>query len=257
MERQKLISLKRMTGLLVSCLLVISLPGRLHAEEQNVTFHTQDNVAISAVIRFPANVAGKMPAVIFIHQGGSGKDEWTSLDIFQETAGSGMIAMAYDVRGHGGSGSDGITGAPGIFDDPNRAPLDLKAALDYLSETGRVDESRIAVVGASIGANLASMAAGKTGFRVKTAVAISGKTSAVYNLAGGEKSDIAFTSIFHIASGQEQDGLRAKWAREMYDLTADPKKLEIIPGSSGHGVSIFKDDPALQKRILTWLIKTL
>ena len=38
---------------------------------------------------------------------------------------------------------------------------------------------------------------------------------------------------------------------------SEPRQLEIVAGSSGHGVSVFADDPTLQQRVLDWLLRTL
>ena len=57
------------------------------------------------------------------------------------------------------------------------------AAMQWLAESNTVDMDRVAVVGASIGAKLAVVAAGTDRFDVRTVVAISAKTSAVHKLA--------------------------------------------------------------------------
>jgi dipeptidyl aminopeptidase/acylaminoacyl peptidase len=166
-----------------------------------------------------------------------------------------MFALAYDVRGHGASSGEADFST--LFDDPLQAPRDMAAAMDWLEKSGRVDMSRIAIVGASIGANLACVAAGSRDFNVKTAVVMSGKVSAVYNLAGGEEKLTDLKSVFLIASELEQGGQRAVWASELYAMTGEPHQLEIVAGSSGHGVAIFDDDPALQQQVLDWLLRTL
>jgi len=63
--------------------------------------------------------------------------------------------------------------------------------------------------------------------------------------------------VFLIASELEQGGQRAVWAAELYEMTGEPRQLEIVAGSSGHGVSVFDDDPALQQQVLDWLLRTL
>ena len=225
------------------------------ASEKAVSFKTDDGIVIAAALSVPSDHSKKAPAVIFIHQGGSDKSEWTRHPLFEAVVKEGMIALAYDVRGHGASG--GKANFSTLFDDPKQAPLDLKAAITYLAATDNTDQGRIAIIGASIGSNLAVMAMGKSKFNVKTAVAISGKTSAVYNLAGAEEGDLAFGSIYYIASAEEQNGLRAAWAEELFERTASPRKIEIIENSNGHGVSILDDDPTLSDRILLWLRDTL
>jgi len=179
--------------------------GDAAADQRRVEFTTDDNVTIVATIAEPSDVSGKSAAVIFIHQGGSSREEWTSLEIFGQVAEHGMVALAYDVRGHGASSGEADFST--LFDDPLQAPRDMAAAMDWLEKSGRVDMSRIAIVGASIGANLACVAAGSRDFDVKTAVVMSGKVSAVYNLAGGEEKLTDLKSVFLIAS--ELDCFRA------------------------------------------------
>ena len=236
-------------------LAAVLICGNTAAEQRQIEFTTSDNVTIAATIAEPQDVSGEIAAVIFIHQGGSSREEWTSLEIFGQIVEHGMLALAYDIRGHGES--SGVADFSTLFDDPLQAPRDLAAAIDWLEQSGRVDMSRIAIVGASIGANLACVAAGSREFSVRTAVAMSGKVSAVYNLAGGEEKLTELKSVFLIASELEQDGRRAAWASDLYAMTAEPHQLEIVAGSSGHGVSVFEDDPMLQQRVLDWLLKTL
>lgn len=243
----------------VFSVVVLLFPSRGATEQDSmVSFTTQDGIKIMADYRIPAtttNGSTKHPAVIFIHQGGSSKEEWTSRQLYNQVVAHKMAALAYDVRGHGESG--GKADFSTLFNDPAQAPLDLKAAIGFLIDTGLVDQDRIAIVGASIGSNLASMAIGSDAFNIKTAVAISGKTSATYNLAGLSPNEMSFKSIYHIASENEQGGQRAIWANELFSITNAPRLLEIIEGSSRHGVAIFADDPSLETRILKWLLETL
>ncbi len=239
----------------ITAVALLSLMLNTQATATEVSFQTSDEIHISATVAWPRIAGGPAPAVIFIHQGGSSKEEWVALPIFARVASLGVVALAYDVRGHGKSGGEADFST--LFDDPNQAPLDLQAAIAWLASNRNVDMARVAVVGASIGANLACAAAGSSAFNIKTAVAMSGKTSAVYNLAGGKEQVDAMSSVFLISSEKEQDGARAEWARELYAVTAEPRRLEIVPESFGHGVSIFDDDPTLQDRIVEWLQSTL
>jgi len=243
------------TGISRSLFLILSIlaglaVGHASAAEQSVSLTTADGVTISAVVDTPDATSDSAPAVIFIHQGGSSKTEWRLTNLYKDVIDHGMIALAYDVRGHGASGGEG---GASLFNDPNRAPLDLKAAIEHLSSRADVDPRRIAIVGSSIGANLACVAVGSPHFDIRAAVAISGKTSAVFNLAGGESELTALSSVYLIASEAEQDGQRARWASQLYELAEEPKQLEIVKGSSHHGTAIFHDDPSLQSRIMSWL----
>jgi dienelactone hydrolase len=83
-----------------------------------------------------------------------------------------------------------------LFNDATLASNDLAAAIKYLKGKKQVDATRIAVVGASIGGNLSALAIANMG--VITAVCISGKTSAVFNLSG--KKELALQSVYYISS---------------------------------------------------------
>ncbi len=109
------------------------------------------------------------------------------------------------------------------------------------------------MVGAWVGGNLACVASQKAW--IKTGVNISGKTSAVSNLA--DEPNLTLTSMFHISSSDDQGGLRATWANELHGLTAVPRQVEIVPGSSAHGVSVIAADLTLLDRIISWLGMTL
>ncbi len=194
-----------------------------------------------------------LPTVILIHQGGSDRSEWNSFS--RKLLERNYVTLAYDVRGHGKS--DSVKRIYRLFNDPGQAPLDLQAVLRKLRSLDFVDKKRIAIVGASIGANLACVASGIQDYGIKTAVAISGKTSAVYNLAGVKnREDLAMKSIFFVSS-LESNGARADWAKELYEQTDEPRQLKIIDKSEAHGVVIFKDAPEVESSIISWLSKTL
>lgn len=112
---------------------------------------------------------------------------------------------------------------------------------------------RFAIVDASIGANLACVGISK--MDIKTAVVISGKTSAIENLNGVK--ELHLKSIFYIAADGDQNGKRIKWAKELYERTEPPRKIETVVNSSAHGVRILKDKPQVKNEIIKWLNDTL
>lgn len=210
---------------------------------------TSDGKKISATLSIPAGLKEKAPAVILIHQGGSDRSEWKWL--VPRLTGKQYIVLAYDIRGHGKS--DTVSNRRSLYNDPLQAPKDMLAAVEYLKKLEEVDSRRIAIIGSSIGGNLA-MAASTHGL-VKTVVAISCKTSAVKNLSGKRK--VSFQSAMIISSTGDQGGKRARWAQELNRMTKSPKNLVIVKKSTSHGVAIFKDDPTLTRKVLQWLKQTL
>ena len=236
-------------ALLVSTLIIASVA--LADDKQEISLQTDDGVTIKATLNRP-DATGLRPAVVLIHQGGSDRTEWAAFvpKLLQE----GYVTLAYDVRGHGQS--DKVKSIGALFNDPTQAPLDLQAVLHYLAALDFVDAKRIAVVGSSIGANLACVASGRPEYRIKTAVAISGKTSAVFNLADMGEEGVNMASVFFISS-LENSGQRATWALELYKRTAEPRQIEIVEKSQAHGVGIFRDEPDLPRQIIEWLHETL
>ena len=215
----------------------------------NMTFVTSDNVTLAGTYQRPAARSGtKFPVVVLIHQGGSNRTEWNPYLSAFTTAG--YATFSFDIRGHGQSGG---SFSSSDYNNPDTLPKDVVAALAYVHVQPNAESARVGIVGASVGGNLACVARQK--HWVKTAVNLSGKTSAVHNLADVTTLDLE--SMFHISSSGDQNGNRAIWANELYNLTKVPRQIEIISGSSAHGVSIIAYDLTLLDRIITWLNTTL
>ena len=215
----------------------------------DVTFVTSDSITISGQLRRPAARPGtKLPTVILIHQGFRTRAEWNPF--LSAFSAAGYTTLAYDIRGHGASGGS-FTSAD--FDNPNTSPKDLVAAIAFVASLPGADADRIGIVGSSVGGNLACVASQKRW--VKTAVNISGKTSAVRNLAA--ESELDLDSMFHISSSGDGGGQRATWANELYGFTSAPRKVEVVAGSSAHGVGVINAAPNLLSRIIAWLAETL
>lgn len=222
-------------------------PAELIVSE--VSFVTSDGITIRGTLRRVATrPAAKVPMLILIHQGFRLRSEWNPF--VPAFSAAGYSSLAYNIRGHGDSGGS-FTSAD--FDNPNTSPRDLEAALAFVRGLPNTDGDRIGIVGSSVGGNLACVASQKRW--AKTAVNISGKTSAVRNLAA--ESSLALESMFHIASSGDGGGQRAAWANELYGFTSGSRQVEVVPASSAHGVAVITASTGLLDRIVTWLDETL
>ena len=104
--------------------------------------------------------SGSRPVVMMLHAIGRGKGDWRPLA--SELSRRGLGYLAIDLRGHGGSCLD-VTGSTtswknfrhtGMDNEFNQMTRDMEAGMDFLKAHG-VDESRVIVAGAGLGANLA------------------------------------------------------------------------------------------------------
>lgn len=222
----------------------------VNANAAEITVKTEDGFMLPATLKVPEKINGA--GIVLIHQGGSNRGEWEFMHDGLLVAG--YVILSYDIRGMGGApkvSSDGKA-IENIYNAPNQATLDLEAAILRIKNVSGIDDARIGILGASIGGNLAAVGSAQMG--IKTAVAISGKTEAVQNLAGDK--DIRMKSVYFISS-MESGGARAKWAEEMFNMTEPPREIAISPNEAGHGVTILKDMPFLQDQIISWFKSNL
>jgi dienelactone hydrolase len=250
---------KKIMKSIIGCILgLLILPfissAQIETISKDVSFITKDSITISATFEIPKVENKKHPALILIHQGGSTREEWKALQLWNDLLAEGYAILAYDVRIHGTSETD-EGDIYNLFDNPYRAPLDLLAAIDFLEKEQNIDSNRIGIIGASIGANLACVASASEKYNIKSAVSMSSKTKAVQSLSGSNEK-LTLKNVFHIASKQEQNGMRATWANELFSKTTGYKEVVIANGNK-HGSFILREKKILQTRIIEWFKKTL
>jgi hypothetical protein len=108
------------------------------------------------------------------------------------------------------------------------------------------------VVGTSVGANLAVVSSLQQAAR--TFVSISSRLPPIEALA--EQPATGMASVFYLA-GELDAGGQAADALTMFDETAPPRRLEVVAGSSDHGIDLLEQHPAVRDAILAWLASTL
>lgn len=209
------------------------------APPQPVSFKTSDGWTLSAVWR-PARDGHA--TVVLVHGVGASKEEWAPLA--EKLSAEGVGTFALDLRGHGASakGPKGVSGWESFDADGSwpRAVEDLRAAAWWLSTQG-VPRARIAFGGASIGANLASIAA-------------------------LERKKTPFLLL--LSPADDYRGVRTAARKGLKTLVAasltDPRALDcaksletavgakVVTAPRGHGAQMFADAPTLDK-LTSWL----
>lgn len=209
------------------------------AVEQKVSFPTKDGWTIAALYR-PAKKHGDV--LVLAHGVGSAKVEWAGFT--QRLAAKGVGTLAIDLRGHADSKKGPKdAGDYTTFDATGEWPLavgDLDAAVEWLKAKG-VPENKIALGGASIGANLASAEAAT---RPKTPFLLLLSAGPNYR---GVPLHRPMTKTLGVASPPDEYA-----DRTLKPLAAVPG-VETFEAPAGHGVQMFADPKTLD-RIVDWVV---
>ena len=200
---------------------------------KDVTFKTEDTVKIAAT-----HYVGKGDGIILLHMLSRDRRDW---DIFAVKLNSlGYNVLAIDLRGHGESELDFLK-----FNstDYNNMVKDVAAAKKYLNKT------RIFVIGASIGANVALNYAVKDK-DVKGIVLLS--PGADYRGVETLKAIMKYDRPIMIVSS-EDDFQSIGASRQLYSFAGKQRELKEY-GDAGHGTNMFvKLD--LADSIINWMDK--
>ena len=208
---------------------------------RTVSFKTADGWTIAGTWR-PAQLG--RATVVLAHGVAASRQEW---EVFAtRLAAKGVGTLTIDLRGHGGSaagprGEVGFASFDGMGAWP-RAVEDLRAAAWWLTTQG-VPRARVAFGGASIGANLASVAAIGSGPQPFLLL-----LSPADDYRGVRLT--ADKSVKTLAAASLTDG-RALLAVRSLETAAGAK---VVTVARGHGVQIFDDAAALDD-IVAWTVE--
>ncbi|MDP8223452.1 MAG: alpha/beta fold hydrolase [Candidatus Lernaella stagnicola] len=194
-------------------------------------------------------------ALILVHMLGRTHADW---EAFAEAARArGICTVAIDLRGHGASNQD-KSGKKLVWknfsgEDFRNAVKDVDAAYQYLAQIPHIDRDAIAVVGASIGANLALNFAAEHPDTIQAAVLLSpGKN---YKGVATEAAAKSYPGkmLFYAAKG---DSYSYQSTKQLVALAGDRAVFRDFPGNA-HGTRAFDTDKKFIAEILDWLDKNL
>lgn len=217
---------------------------------QRITFTTEDGVLIVGNwVTAPTTIGG----AILLHMYPATKESWSS---FQSVLSQrGIASLAIDLRGHGEStktGDGGTIQHKTFTEEETKSTLnDVRGAFAWIRSRG-IEPERIAVIGASIGANLAlSFLADEP--RSPAAVLL----SPGLNYHGLQSMDVVDYVAEHqhvwIAASREDDEESVKAGSEIADfLNLDTKAFKKLKGA-GHGTNMLEGDGVLMGEVADWL----
>jgi pimeloyl-ACP methyl ester carboxylesterase len=218
---------------------------------QKLTWSTEDGVEMVGLY-YPVHRPGAYTWVL-LHGLGSNKEEWDAFA--RQAASEGYGVFIYDARGHnesshlknGGTVSYKDWQAAGPGSPWSLMPSDLASAVQMLEEKFKLSDKRIAVGGASLGANVALVYASDHA-SVPALILLS---------PGIEYAGIQAPAAFYAYRGRPvfiaaspDDAYAYSSARRLADLAPGPA-CRMVEGKSGHGVKML--DAEFTKTLLDWM----
>lgn len=206
--------------------------------ERRLTIPAADDLALAATLYSPSGAPGPWPGVLLVHMLGSERGAWAPLA--SPLVNAGYAVLAIDLRGHGDTGGEV---------DWEKARDDVQRAWRYLGDLPEVDGERTAVIGASIGANLA-LVTGAGEPAIRTVILLSpgldyrGVTTSEAMQAFGERPALIVAS--------QGDTYAAQSSQTLETLAQGETRLELFDGAA-HGTQMLEVEPDLADLILNWL----
>lgn len=201
----------------------------------DLNLKTEDNIKIKATFYRGSK---DMPSIILLHMLDRNRKDWQDFAKSLQNIGYNIIAI--DLRGHGESSLNWQSFSENDF---NNMVLDVKAAKEFLQKQGN---NRIAIIGASIGANIALNYAVQDDL-IKTAILLSPGLN--YRGVKTEEAIKQFKNPALIVAA-ENDSYSADSSQTLKSLSQNGS-LKIYKGSE-HGTRLFgKTD--IGKVIIKWL----
>jgi dienelactone hydrolase len=227
-------------------LAVLAPPGTVSAGTQRVTIRTEDGLSLAATWYEPS--ARPSPAVILVHMLNKSRRDWDP--VAARLAEEGIGALAIDLRGHGESG-----GAMEGGDTPDYSALvrDVNAARRYLASRSDVQQSRVGIAGASIGANLAALqAAGDT--TVASLALLS--PSLDYRGLRIEAAVRKYGSRPALLVSSDDDPYATRSVHDLQKAGAGTREAVVL-SQAGHGTVMLGRHQDLARMLVDWFRRTL
>jgi alpha-beta hydrolase superfamily lysophospholipase len=237
---------RRVRGALATALsaLLVLPPGGLSAASQRVTFRAEDGVQLTATWYEPSSRPG--PAVILVHMLHRSRRDWDPLAA--RLASEGIGALAIDLRGHGESQAWGGGDPP----DYGAFVLDVRAARHFLASRGDVQQGRVGIAGASLGANAAVLEAAAD--PSVASLALLSPSLDYRGLRIEAASRKLARPVLLVASDDDPYAVRS--AHELQKAGGGTREL-LVPSRAGHGTTMLGRDGDLSRALVDWFRRTL
>ncbi len=229
---------RRSVGVL---LVALCCPGVLYAASRPVTLTSADGVPLAGELYESSNRPA--PGIVLVHMLGRSKDEWESVAERLQDAGASVLAI--DLRGHGHSSGSAALLSPMVED--------VRAAVAWLAARPGVRPGALGVVGASLGANLAALAAADAPIVGALALVSPSLDYRGVRLDAGVIRKLADRPLWLAASTQDPYALRT--LREL--AAGNGPREQRLSDMPAHGTHLLAADQDLVRGLVDWLRRTL
>ena len=231
-----------LVALSVILLAVLLTAPPVEAAGRPVIFQSLDGTSLAGELFESSNRPA--PGVVFVHMLSRNKNDWQGLP--DRIRDAGITALTFDLRGHGASS--------GSASDLAAMVQDVRAAAQWLATRQNVRPDAIAVVGASLGASLALLAAVEL-----PQVRVIGLLSPSLDYRGlrtdtGLVKRLGARSLWLAASSEDPLALRT--LRDMAAESSGPRE-QLVSGTAAHGTVLLERDGDVSRALLDWLRRSL
>ena len=199
---------------------------------------TVGDLDMAGTFYFPQDYSAPWPGVILIHMLYGDRSQWETFP--DQLTEAGFAVLSIDLRGHG------ATGGSVNWD---LAITDLQQVWSMFAARQDIDQDRTAIIGASIGANLALISSSNEA-SIRTAVLLSPGLNYAGVETGEAMKSYSDRPVLIVAS--QEDAYAANSSTTLEDNALGVSQL-IMYQNAGHGTFMFRSEPELSQVITDWL----
>ena len=215
-----------------------------------VDLTTEDSFTLSGKLAYLESMSGSRPGIIMMHEFGVWVNPWIGSELMKQLVAEGYVCLTFFFRGHGSSSP--VDDLMDLINDKSLLTKDLQAAIDFMNAHELVASGKLGLVGGSMGGSLAL--AGNGYEEVQTSVALSPAQDGVFLIF----PEMTLTSAYYLVGELDiHEDPAVDFPAEtqaLYDLTDDPRKMDIIPGTAEHGSELLSRD-SLNATIRDWILE--
>jgi alpha-beta hydrolase superfamily lysophospholipase len=203
-----------------------------------VTLQSLDGTPLSG--RYHESAQRPAPGVVLVHMLARSSSDWA--EFAGELSAAGISAFAVDLRGHGAS-SGSASALPEMTQD-------VRAAIQWLASRPNVQRERLGLAGASLGANLALLAAAAEPLVLAVAAVSASLDYRGVRVGPDLMKKLGNRRVWFAAS--TQDPLAVRTVRDLSQAVPDLAEQQLSP-EPAHGTVLLQTDRTLARALVDWL----